>query len=662
MLSSGASHLLRIVALRSSPPGPGDTLPFELLLETGAPAESLEAELWTNVNHNHAPELFEAWPMVLLDTPEPTKARFGIELPLRAVGNYRAAARVRQVGTGRWTWTGEQHVPDLLFRLRPPELDALEIEEVSVWNANAVGGRPGTFADLMERGSPTTNGRYTLEWLAEQGKNCVWLLPIFEVSEVQRVHPADDLPSPYAVADFFSVRRDLARAARGRRGTDAREAAREEFQAFVRHAHALGLKVLLDFPLNHLGKRHRFADLFEREGRREVRSLDFSNLALTPAQQADVERCLATHGDSCGLELLAPWMFASTAGAPEGARDPSQIPPGGWFEWPDTLQLNHGRRRIGYEQFTDLPSTREQFAVQGWLTRALSYWAVEMDVDGFRFDHLSGIPPRMLEVSFNLVQADADRLRPGKGLILLGEDFDSFGVTRHFLDLVQGCWADDLCRARTPADFEAILEGPLFCHTLGISSHDEDRLFHRVEDPRAALRLGALMHLLGGPVLEVMGDWFGERERLPVRRNVVPEALRRVTPERARLAAAFSRFCLLRRTTPALRGKQRAWLRPRSGGPDDVLLAVARRAPLGGAPVFVFSNLSDTAERSQVFALDADSRPSLRPARWYLARDLAAAGHPRLWQAPKRGDEILAEGLYVRLAPYQIQILELVDV
>lgn len=82
----------------------------------------------------------------------------------------------------------------------------------------------GTFVAAQEQ----------LPRLAEMGVDIVWLMPIHPIGEEQR---KGGMGSPYAVKDYRAVNPDL--------GTE------EEFQAFVDEAHALGLKVILDWVANH---------------------------------------------------------------------------------------------------------------------------------------------------------------------------------------------------------------------------------------------------------------------------------------------------------------------------------------------------------------------------------------------------------------------------
>ncbi|MBL7977733.1 MAG: alpha-glucosidase C-terminal domain-containing protein [Bacteroidetes Order II. Incertae sedis bacterium] len=79
--------------------------------------------------------------------------------------------------------------------------------------------------------------------IKDLGVDIVWLMPIYPIAEAQKkCNPAETTPclgSPYAAYDFKDVNPQL--------GTQA------DFRAFVQKAHALGLKVILDFIPDHTG-------------------------------------------------------------------------------------------------------------------------------------------------------------------------------------------------------------------------------------------------------------------------------------------------------------------------------------------------------------------------------------------------------------------------
>jgi hypothetical protein len=644
---------------------PGDAVVFQLSAWVEGDPREVRAEVWTNAGNNHAPGHYAAFPMDLARA-EGHRATWQVAVPNPRVGNYRAVGRVSVDGGTTYQWMSERGIPDVTFRPRDASFEALDIEVVSVPNVNrSADGGCGTLADMMEEGSPLEGGPYTLRHLRDQGKDCVWLLPPFENSRVVRLHPADDATSPYAIQDFFSIRAEIARSARGLAGEEARAAALQEFRDFVALAHRLGVKVVLDLPLNHLGHRHLFRDLFVRRAAdgtevREVRAHDFSNMEFTPEQMDLLRRRLLDPGFPRHLEHLAPWMYASRRADPAGARGVDDIAPGGWFEWPDALQLNHGRRRVAYREFRDFETTPVHRAVRGWLGRVLRFWAVDMGVDGFRVDHLAGTHPSVMEVELNLLQADVDHHRPGSTALLVGEDHDTAHVTQHWVDYLQGGFADDLVRARTAADLEKVLESPYFRHVLCGAVHDDPRVMAKLGgDARAAARFLALMQLLGGPVCEVAGDRLGEPHPLPFKQYRRLGCLEEVSAGGRAMTTWMERVGQVRSGHLAFHGTDRCWLRPWVGGPDGDLAVFSRLPPPDddGAMV-VAANMSNDRERENAFRIDGVTAGWIQPDGAYVARDLLAEdGAAKLWDKPLTGKHLKNQGLFVKLKPYQVQVI-----
>ena len=79
-------------------------IPFELTVKVpGATASKVKAELWTNANHNDAPEKYDALPMKKVRT-QGELVTYRVEVPIEKVGNYRATRahhRERQRPLGR---------------------------------------------------------------------------------------------------------------------------------------------------------------------------------------------------------------------------------------------------------------------------------------------------------------------------------------------------------------------------------------------------------------------------------------------------------------------------------------------------------------------------------------------------------------------------------
>ncbi|MFH1462905.1 MAG: alpha-amylase family glycosyl hydrolase, partial [Pseudomonadota bacterium] len=408
--------------------GPGDAMPFELTVPCPGDPAQLVAEVWTNANHNEAPETWEAVPMRLTERADGL-CTFTVALPIEEVGNFRATARVSTDGGESFRWVA-QGGHDLRFRPHAEEHDGLNLVEI---NVSSVNGGHGTLDDLAGDGSPVENGRYTLEHLASLGVNAVWVQPPFARSVWEHRHPLDDAGSPYATKDFFAVDPDLSARAQAvlRRGgsqQEAQAAATQEWKDFVAHAHTLGIKVIVDVALNHVGHNHEFSDLFvstDADGRetREVRRNDLSQIVTDPAQRALVRARLADPSVPPYLEYLAPWLYSSESGDPRGAQDVSDIRSGGG-QWHDTKQLNHGGSY-------GVANPEVNRAVTDWLGRVLEYWAVDMGCDGFRLDHLTGLPERVLDQGLHL--GALGRVRDDLGEVVAADlaGFVSLGVTAH---------------------------------------------------------------------------------------------------------------------------------------------------------------------------------------------------------------------------------------
>lgn len=92
-----------------------------------------------------------------------------------------------------------------------------------------------------------------LGFLRDLGIDAVWLMPHYPIGEVGR---KGSLGSYYSIRDYRAVDPEL--------GTLA------DFDAFVRRAHALGMKVLIDWVANHTSRDARWlaecpADWYERD-------------------------------------------------------------------------------------------------------------------------------------------------------------------------------------------------------------------------------------------------------------------------------------------------------------------------------------------------------------------------------------------------------------
>jgi hypothetical protein len=641
---------------------PGDTIPLELTVEVTGDRSRVRAEVWTNANHNGDPATFEAVAMKEVRS-DGNRVTYRVDLPITHVGNYRAAPRVSTDGGATFRWGADNGIPDIRFRPHVEAHDALNMMEVNINNVN--GGR-GTLADMMGAGSPETNGKYTLEALAKDGYNSVWVMPPFKRSVWDYRHPLDDAGSPYAAKDYFAVdpnlsQKAMALAAQGRPQEEVDQAATDEFKGFVSRAHGLGQKVIVDVALNHVGHNFEFKDLFSRydaAGKevREVRRNDFSNVAVNAGQLEVIKNRLADPKLPSYMEYVAPWMYASADGNPAGAQSANQVMAGG-AQWFDTKQLFTGGTYGG-------KNAAQNEAVIGWLGRVLEYWAVDMGVDGFRLDHLQGLPQSILESALNRAQAAVDRHRPGVQLYFTGEDFAAPEFNASYLDNIQDTWLrNELMASSSAGKLREVLSNPYFANRemLNINSHDESRFdFHG--DMKAAARMESLLPLLGGTSMHVAGDEYGEAYQMPFKQYRPVGSIQTPSPAGEDISERIRRAGGARRGEPALQDDNRAFLDPRVGGADADLLALSRfpDADKQGSVVLVFANFNNGMARENAFGLDGQTRSRLKPDQRYQVFDLMG-DNPKapLWNPPLTGRELMEKGLFVRLSPYQVQALKL---
>ncbi len=642
---------------------PGDKIPFEITVQVDGDRSKVKAELWTNANHNASPETYDALPMKEVRASG-NRVTYRVEVPIEHVGNYRASARVSTDNGRTFAWASDSGVKDVRFRPHVEAHDALNMMEI---NVNSVNGGRGTLQDLMGSGSPQRNGKYTLEFLASQNVNSIWVQPPFKRSVWDHRHPVDDAGSPYAAKDYFAVDHKLsARAqevkARGGSDEEADAAATKEWKDFVAKAHSLGIKVVVDVALNHVGHNFEFADLFkttDAAGReiREVRKNDFSQLALNPEQKKVIDARLADPMPDY-MEYVAPWFYASAKGDKGGAQGPNDIMAGGG-QWYDTKQLNtggsYGAKNAALNE-----------SMNDYLGRVLEYWAVDMGCDGFRLDHLTGLPEDILEEGLNKAQAEVDKYRPGVQLYVTGEDFFNAEYNASHLDSIQDTWLRNaLMGSQSPQTIRDLLSNPYFDNRelLNITSHDEERFeFHG--DLNAARRLNSLLPLLGGTTALVAGDDFGEKHSMPFKQHRPVGALQTPSDAGEQIAEHLRRAGKAKTSLPALQDNNRAFLDLKTGGADGELLAMTRFPDPGkkGNPVVVFANFNNSRTRENVFVLDDQTRSRIDPDKRYQVRDLMADDpKAKLWNPPMTGRELLDRGIFARLSPYQVQALELFE-
>ena len=154
-----------------------------------------------------------------------------------------------------------------------------------------------------------------LEFLRSMGIDAIWLMPIYPIGEEGR---KGSLGSYYSIQDYCAVNPEF--------GT------MEDFDSFINKAHALGMKILLDWVANHTARdakwlKTKSADWYEREadGTAKV-PWDWTDTAKLNYDNRDVWRgeieamrfWVEKHnidGFRCDMAMLVPIEFWQQASA-----------------------------------------------------------------------------------------------------------------------------------------------------------------------------------------------------------------------------------------------------------------------------------------------------------------------------------------------------------
>ncbi|MFO0728879.1 MAG: alpha-amylase family glycosyl hydrolase [Myxococcota bacterium] len=640
---------------------PGDAITFEMKVDPkGGDAKAIVGEVWTNADHNGDPDDYR--PLAMERSTKDGQVRFTAKLPIENIGNYRAVGRISVDGGKTWKWASEFGVPDLRFRTRVTAHEALNerIVHVGIANASPEDWRFSTFADLTSG----EYGKYTLEGLASEGINAIRLQPPFRSDPWDKRHPYDTAGSPYAATDFFAIDPRASKDATGVPAWDrdkAMKLANAEFRAFVDKAHSLGIKVILDIALNHTGHNFTFRDYFEDKaaGERVVRN-NFSQIALNSEQLAVITDRLNKTDVSQFAEVLYPEMYASKFRDRNGAHNVGDTIGGGNGEWADTKQLNHGVFNYGCDE-ARLPVNDK---VVDWFARILKFWVNDMGVDGFRLDHATNLPITFYERALNQVQASAK-----KPIAIIGEDFNQHDKLGPYVDALESGWYRvfvDAMKSLRADIIKDALSGGYFNETLRLGNHDEHRIIQDFGgDMMGATRFTATMELLGGWFTSLMGDELGESKQFEFKHTgAVPPVLwqarlQTLPSDNLKMKRWVDQAGKLKTSVDALKTARREFLETKSGAASYDILAVARHADASAQTVLLFTNFSNNGDRSNTFQLDPVTVSRIDPEANYQVRNLMAedGGKKGLWPEPKKGAELLSDGVYVKLSPYQIQAL-----
>ncbi|MBQ3187390.1 MAG: alpha-amylase [Alistipes sp.] len=151
-----------------------------------------------------------------------------------------------------------------------------------------------------------------LKGLHEMGVDTVWLMPIYPIGEQGR---KGSLGSYYSIRDYRAVNPEMG--------------AMADLDAFVKAAHRLGMKVLLDWVANHTARDHRWIAehpaWYEWENGEpkipcdwtDTAKLNYENRELWQAQVEAMKFWLTEHGVDgfrCDMAMLVPtpfWNYAA---------------------------------------------------------------------------------------------------------------------------------------------------------------------------------------------------------------------------------------------------------------------------------------------------------------------------------------------------------------
>jgi cyclomaltodextrinase / maltogenic alpha-amylase / neopullulanase len=372
-------------------------------------------------------------------------------------------------------------------------------------------GEPG-FERITER----------LDEIAELGATAIWLSPV-------TASPEDDFG--YAVLDHFRLR-----AAFG----DERE-----FRALIGRAHALGLRVLLDFVPNHASERHPYFIAAERDGLRSP---------------------------------YYDWFQRDAAG------NVTQ-----YFDWTHLKNFDY-----------DTPE------VQNHIIAAFAHWVREFGVDGFRVDASWAVRERAPEF-WPRLRAELKRIEPDLFLLAEASARDPYYVDNGFdaaydwtWNLGEWAWSDvfdgpqpDLTALRAALTNGGAGFAPNSLILRFLNNNDTGARFitrHGVGQTRVA---AALLFTVPGLPLIYNGDEVGAAFE-PYDEGP-PLAWR----DTHGLVPYYKRLAKLRRSVPALGSPI---LELVSTDQDDAVLAYVRPGASAEGTLLVVLNFS--AERRRVRLLD----------------------------------------------------------
>lgn len=653
----------------------GEHISFGLGFTPDHSDANIKAFVWTNLDGN-SPNDFSEIKMTPVEPTDDYDNAFSATAEITKPGTYIATAFVRYGDHKIWAGV------DIIWRVSLPIADALYVRQVPIDKANARqdSDEISTMEDMLE----VSELSYTLDKLKNEGVNCLWIQTPYRVDPWDGAHPSDTAGSDYASTDWFSIDPELSRSTRMIPAWDLdrqHQQANHTMKAFITKAHDHGMKVVFGIAPNHVGHNYIFRDYFEEDDRREVRRGDFSHLAVREEQLEAVRKYQELHKNSAlalYAEYVFPWMYAAKDSSgnydPNGADNVYETYSPDWYGyWGDTKHLNHGAHA---GQHIWHPATEQNWRVLNYIANAMLWAVVELGVDGFRVDHAYGMPIEFFTQTIPWVEAKARILRSGfEGLILFHEDHDRKNFSANVGDVVQSKWYEEILHSFADGDIHGVwnvYNDHYFTEFAGTGNHDERRGITFFDgDIRAYGNAIISMLFLGGPVTTLAGDEYGESRKLrfkakggiPTLWQLRNKQLPRINRE---LFFWVSKAGRLRLDKPCLALPFRQQLG--AIGQDNYILAFEKKdLQSDRLSLTIFSNINHGRVASARFWLGENVQSGIRNSlsgaanSYYQVRDLFSLTPDRpLWRNPIHGRDLIEHGITVLLAPYQVQVLELI--
>jgi glycosidase len=303
--------------------------------------------------------------------------------------------------------------------------------------------------------------------------------------------------SPYAIVDYYDVNPDLAEEVKNRMN---------EFESLVRRTHEAGMKVLIDFVPNHVGRDYK--SLKKPKGTPDLGEYDNNAIPFSPQNNFYYLPNEELHLNFCENQKFKEHPAKVTG-------DDCFTAHPGINNWYETIKLNYGIDYLNgrHKRFDPIPDTWTR------MLEILTYWT-HKNIDGFRCDMVEMVPvefwawviPQIKKINPDLIFV-AEVYKPH-----LYQDYINIGKFDYLYDKV-GLYdmLKAVLRGEQPASILSSswksLNG-LDKHMLRfLENHDEQRIAtpeFAYEAKRAipAMMLSATIHQ--GPIMTYFGQEFGE--------------------------------------------------------------------------------------------------------------------------------------------------------